>query len=37
VGKPEWKADVPWLLVEGQKKMLAEFAVVIGVLSVSRT
>jgi hypothetical protein len=26
--KPEWKAEVPWLLVEGQRKMQADFAVV---------
>jgi hypothetical protein len=26
--KPEWKAEVPWLLVEGQRKMLADFVVV---------
>jgi hypothetical protein len=26
---------VPWLLVEGQRKMLADFAMVIGVVSVS--
>jgi hypothetical protein len=31
--KPEWKAEVPWLLVEGQWKMLADFAVVIEVVS----
>ncbi len=28
---------MPWLLVEGQWKMLLDFAVVIGVASVSRT
>jgi hypothetical protein len=28
---------VPWLLVEGQWKMLADFAMVIGVVSVPRT
>jgi hypothetical protein len=28
---------VPWLLVEGQRKMLADFAVVIRVISVSGT
>jgi len=28
---------VPWLLVEGQRKMLADFAVVIGIASVPRT
>jgi hypothetical protein len=27
--KPGWKAKVPWLLVEGQQKMLVDFAVVI--------
>jgi hypothetical protein len=26
--KLEWKAEVPWLLVEGQRKMLADFVVV---------
>jgi hypothetical protein len=28
---------VPWLLVKGQRKMLTNFAMVIGVTSVSRT
>jgi len=31
--KPEWKAEVPWLLVEGQWKLLADFVVVIRVAS----
>jgi len=28
---------VPWLLVEGQQKMMADFVVVIGIASVPRT
>jgi hypothetical protein len=36
-GKPEWKAKVLWLLVEGQWKMLADFAMVIGVVFVPGT
>jgi hypothetical protein len=36
-GTPEWKVEVFWLLVEGQQKMLADFAMVIGVTFVSRT
>jgi hypothetical protein len=28
---------VPWLLVEGQRKMLVDFAMVIGINSVSET
>ncbi len=35
-GKLEWKAKVPWLLVEGQRKMLVDFAMVILIASVSR-
>jgi len=37
VGKHEWKAEVLWLLVEGQWKMLVDFVVVIEVASVRRT
>ncbi len=37
MGKAEWKAKVPWLLVEGQWKILVDFAVVIGVAFVPRT
>jgi len=37
VGKHEWKVEVLWLLVEGQWKMLVDFAVVIEVASVPRT
>jgi hypothetical protein len=33
LGKPEWKVEVPWLLVEGQRKMLANFVMVIRVAS----
>ncbi len=33
MAKPEWKVEVPWLLVEGQRKMLADFAVAIEVVS----
>jgi hypothetical protein len=36
-GKPEWKVDVPCLLVEGQRKMLTDFVMVIEVVSISRT
>jgi hypothetical protein len=36
-GKLEWKVEVPWLLVEGQRKMLTDFVVVIKVTSVPRT
>jgi hypothetical protein len=36
-GEPEWKVEVPWLLVEGQEKMLADFAVVIRVVFVLGT
>jgi hypothetical protein len=36
-GKPEWKVMVLWLLVEGQQKMLVNFAMVIRVASVSGT
>ncbi len=36
-GKPKWKVEVPWLLVEGQREMLAYFVVVIEVASVPRT
>jgi hypothetical protein len=35
--KPEWKVRVPWLLVERQRKILADFAVIIGVASVPGT
>jgi hypothetical protein len=31
------KAKVPWLLIKGHQKMLADFAVVIGVASVPGT
>jgi hypothetical protein len=37
VGKAEWKVEVPWLLVEGQQKLLADFAMVIEVASVLGT
>ncbi len=37
MGKAKWKAEVPWLLVEGQRKMLADFVVVIGVVSIPGT
>ncbi len=37
MAKLEWKAKVPWLLVERQWKMLVDFAVVIGVTSVLGT
>jgi len=37
VGKHEWKAEVPWLLVKGQWKMLVDFDVVIEVAYVPRT
>jgi hypothetical protein len=36
-GKPKWKVEVPWLLVEGQRKMLADFAVIIRVASIPET
>ncbi len=36
-GKPKWKAEVFWLLVEGQRKMLVDFTVVIKVVFVPRT
>jgi hypothetical protein len=36
-GKHEWKVEVRWLLVEGHRKMLVDFAMVIGVASVLGT
>ncbi len=36
-GKFEWKVEVLWLLVEGQRKMLVDFIMVIGVASVLGT
>jgi hypothetical protein len=36
-GKLEWKVEVLWLLIEGQRKMLANFAMVIEVAFVSGT
>jgi hypothetical protein len=36
-GKLMWKVEVPWLLVEGQPKMLSDFVVVVGVTSVQGT
>jgi hypothetical protein len=35
--KPEWKVKVLWLLVEGQQKMLAYFAMVIKIASIPKT
>jgi hypothetical protein len=35
--KPELKAEVPWLLVAGQEKMLVDFVVVTEVAYVSGT
>jgi hypothetical protein len=35
-GKPEWKAKVLWLLVEGHQKMLADFVMIIEVASISK-
>jgi hypothetical protein len=32
-----WKVEVPWLLVEGQGKMLVDFAVLIKVAFVLKT
>jgi hypothetical protein len=33
----EWKVEVPWLLVKGWQKMLADFAVIIRVAFVPGT
>jgi hypothetical protein len=37
VTKLKWKVEVPWLLVEGQWKMLADFVMVIIVAFVQGT
>jgi hypothetical protein len=37
VGKPEWKVEVPWLLVKGHQKILEDFVVIIGVVFVLGT
>jgi hypothetical protein len=36
-GRLEWKVEVPWLLVEGQRKMPADFTLVMEVVSGLRT
>ncbi len=36
-GKPKWKAEVPWFFIQGQRKMLVDFTMVIEVTFVPGT
>jgi hypothetical protein len=36
-GKPEWKVEMPWFFIKGQRKMSADFTMVIGITSVLGT